>query len=1033
MANPTPSHSLRQLLFAFSALILCAYLVTLYQNWKSALSETQKNLTYINSTQVQGVNYTLKSTEILLKNLGENLVNEGALTSPEKGRETIERVKKNATNTVGLALARPDGQLILVSGFRKNTPLPNLLHSPDSHDSFLQTINTQHVQMGRPYFIKLLGQWAVPIRTPIYNNSGALVAVMIAGYSITASSTGWANINFPPHVISALLRDDGYLQFIYSDLYQSTQELYSSPLPDTTLKQAAAINDDKGFMSIYLPRFKEIHYLAYQRIAEYGLLSTAAIPRSAVIALWLEKMIAPSAFLLFYLIASFWTYQKTKVKQKFTQHQVDNLTSWQQAVLNSTDDSMISTNTEGLIVSFNSAAEQLLGYNADEMIGKQTPAIFHDPIEVMQRANDLSIEIGRPIEPGFEVFIAKAKLYKVDDGEWTYIHKDGTRLPVHLTVTPIYTATHLITGYLGVAKNLSEKKQTQEIIRESEARYKNLFDAASDSIFLMSGECFTDCNPATLTMFGCTREQIIGAPPYQFSPKYQPDGNLSKDKALEKITSAFQGESPIFEWQHCRYNGTHFDAEVSLTAIKIKGKPYLLATVRDISERKIAAAKLEQLAHYDPLTGLANRYYLHKKISQRITDDPKLTCALLLIDLDKFKEVNDTLGHHIGDKVLQAIGPLLQNTLNIETAIICRLGGDEFTICIENINNPIELERIANQLRLAIKNPFEIDNIKLEVDSSIGIAIYPQHGANSHELLRSADVAMYIAKENGGGVALYDAAKDMHSHDRLTMINELGNAIRENQLCLYYQPKFDLITQCITGFEALVRWQHPRLGLLYPDAFIPLAEVSDVIHQLTAYVLEHAFAQQKAWRDAGLEYTVAVNISARNLNNKDCVDQLQSLLLQGGINPTHVELEITESALMKDPEKAISHLQKIALLGIKLSIDDFGTGYSSLAYLRRLPIQILKIDRTFIKDMVGNDQDQQIVLSTINLAHSLKIKVVAEGVEDAETFDMLKQMGCDLIQGYYFSRPMAWPDIENWMNESTLLKDRMKESNTAVI
>ncbi|HQS57606.1 MAG: hypothetical protein B7Y56_08965 [Gallionellales bacterium 35-53-114] len=1026
MPISSTTHSLRRLFLVFTGLILCAYLITLVQYWFSALKDTENSLTHINSAQVQGVYATLKAHELVLRGLGSELFSKGALTNPEKGRELIERMKSIDPNMVGFGLARPDGQLVLVSGVKQGMPLPNLLHMPESHDSFLQTINSRRIQMGRPYYMNTLDQWTIPIRTPIFSRAGEIVAVMTAGYGVSAGNTDWSNTDFPANVESALLRDDGYLQFYYPEPKIPKEEIYGRPASEETIRQIEKLPAKKGFTSIYLPRRGGAHYAAYQRMDEYGLLSASFIPRAKIIALWLERMIAPSVLLLLYLTGGIWTYRRTAAQQEKAQGQVAKLTAWQHAVLNSTDYSMISTDTKGVILSFNATAERLLGYSADDMIGKQTPAIIHDPEEIAERAKILTQELGRPIEAGFEVFIAKARIENIEEREWTYVRKDGSRFPVQLTVTPIIGTPNIVTGYLGVAADLTEKKHVQANLKESEARYKNLFEGASDSIFLMHGDCFTECNPATLQMFGCTREQIIGKSPYQFSPEYQPDGRLSRDKALEKISAALQGESTFFEWQHCQYDGTPFDAEVSLNILRIEGESHLLATVRDISERKETESQLEYLAHHDPLTGLINRYSLHQKISKMIAKNKNSASALMLIDLDKFKEINDTLGHHIGDKILQGLGPLMQKTLRLESATISRLGGDEFTVYIENISSTAELEHIARQLRLAIKHPFEIDSIRLEVDSSIGIALYPQHGTDSHELLRSADVAMYMAKSNGGGVAIYDPATDMHSHARLAMIGELSAAIRDQQLRLHYQPKFDLHSQRVTGFEALVRWQHPRLGLLYPDAFLPLAEVSDVIHALTSAVLKLAFAQQREWRKAGLNFSVAVNISARNLNDDNCINELESLLKQDEMEAAQLELEITESSLMRDPEGAISRLKKIASLGVKLTIDDFGTGYSSLAYLRRMPIQTLKIDRTFVKDMTTNSQDEQIVRSTINLAHSLNLQVVAEGVEDAASYDMLKLMGCDLIQGYYFSRPLPWQDIARWMDESTLLKSRMQ-------
>jgi diguanylate cyclase (GGDEF)-like protein/PAS domain S-box-containing protein len=652
------------------------------------------------------------------------------------------------------------------------------------------------------------------------------------------------------------------------------------------------------------------------------------------------------------------------------------------------------------------------------MIDQQTPAIIHDPDEVARRARELSEELGTPIAPGFEVFVAKSRLGLAEEREWTYIRKDGTRLPVRLSVTPLHGPTGEITGFLGIAADQSESKLAQARLRDSDARYRALFEGAGDSIFLMEGERFIECNPATLNMFGCTREQILGQPPYRFSPEFQPDGRSSKEKVQEKIMAAIQGKPTTFEWQHCRHDGTRFDTEVTLNAVEISGKLHLLANVRNISERKEAEARLEYLAHHDSLTGLFNRHALHREMDLFLEQPggEKGRHALMLIDLDHFKEINDTLGHHIGDRILQAIGPLLQNILIQRSALISRLGGDEFAIFLNNMGDLNELNAISHAVLQAIKQPLEVDAMKLEIDASIGVARYPQDGHTSHALLRSADVAMYEAKSRGGGIAFYDAATDQHSPERLTIMADLGNAIREGQLCLHYQPKLDLHQHRITGFEALVRWHHPTLGLLSPDRFIPLAEVSNVIHPLTLGVLQQALEQQRQWKAQGHRFTVAVNVSARNLIDDRCVEAIQELLPQFGTQPGELELEITETALMHDPEGAVARLERIAALGVKLSIDDFGTGFSSLGYLRRLPIHALKIDRLFVKDMLLKEQDASIVRSTIGLAHNLNLQVVAEGVESAEIQHLLGQMGCDLIQGFQVSRPKPWDEMLEWLH-----------------
>lgn len=442
-------------------------------------------------------------------------------------------------------------------------------------------------------------------------------------------------------------------------------------------------------------------------------------------------------------------------------------------------------------------------------------------------------------------------------------------------------------------------------------------------------------------------------------------------------------------------------------------------TTKDVTVRKRYEQKLEHISLHDALTGLPNRTNIYQQIERFYAQQGPLQGALLLIDLDRFKEINDTLGHQVGDRLLQLIGPRIKSEMTDIEGTIARMGGDEFAIFLPHIRHQQHAVVFAHRILDALRLEFDLEVFCAEISASIGIALAPAQATNVSELVRFADVAMYYAKEQMSGIAVYNPEFDPHSPKRLTMVSELGRAIREDQLCLYYQPKVRLDNKSFYGFEALLRWNHPELGFVPPNEFIPIAEVTSLIHPLTAWVLEKSIAQCRLWHSQGLQVSVAVNLSARNLLDENMPKLVRNLLQKYELPAGALELEITESSIMSDPARALRVLQQLHELGTQLSIDDFGTGYSSLAYLKKLPVQTLKIDYSFIRNMLEDKQDELIVESTIHLAHSLSLKVVAEGVENAALIDRLSNMGCDEAQGYHIGRPMPLAQIDTWMAESS--------------
>ncbi len=431
----------------------------------------------------------------------------------------------------------------------------------------------------------------------------------------------------------------------------------------------------------------------------------------------------------------------------------------------------------------------------------------------------------------------------------------------------------------------------------------------------------------------------------------------------------------------------------------------------------IALADSHRQAVTDSLTGLPNRRLFNDRAEQAVARARRVgeRVAVMIIDLDRFKEVNDTLGHHSGDVLLQEVAQRLTRAVR-DSDTIARLGGDEFAVLLPDVRDQEAAASVAAVLGAAIADPIMLEGLSLDTEASIGIALYPDDGDDVSHLLQRADVAMYTAKSDHLGHAFYGPENDHYSPERLVLVGELRRAIEQDELVLHYQPKVDLESGGLIGVEVLVRWQHPSRGLLPPGDFIPLAEHTTLIKPLTLHVLNRALKQCKEWERQGRELNVAVNVSARNLLDPDFGDAVEACLELWQVPSSRLELEITESVLMTNPARALEVLRRFSDMGVTLSIDDFGTGYSSLEYLKQLPVNVLKIDRSFVMNMADQPADAMIVRSTIDLARNLGLRVVAEGIEDQFSYDLLRQLGCSTGQGFLMSRPVPSAEIERMLD-----------------
>jgi diguanylate cyclase (GGDEF)-like protein/PAS domain S-box-containing protein len=641
----------------------------------------------------------------------------------------------------------------------------------------------------------------------------------------------------------------------------------------------------------------------------------------------------------------------------------------------------------GQVVSWNAGAERIKGYTADQIIGHNFFCFF--PPE--------DIERGRP-EEVLRITAANGR----HEEQGMRMRKDGSRFLASVTLTVLRDPAGNLRGFSEFSHDLSESKQ-------SGAKYRGLLEAAPDAMVVVNqGGEIVLLNVRAEKQFGYRRDELVGQKvkniiPEGFAERLIADALRSAEDALA------QQIGTGIELNGRRKDGSEFPIEIMLSPLESAEGILVTAAIRDITTRKKAEAQMTHSAEHDFLTDLPNRLLLNDRVHQAIilAERHRKKVAVLFLDLDGFKHINDSLGHPIGDKLLQSITKRLVDCVR-GSDTVSRQGGDEFVVLLSEVEQSEDAAIAARRMLKVVADPHPIDKHDLHITTSIGVSVYPDDGLDAETLIKNADTAMYQAKENGQqSYQFFKPAMNVRAVERQSIEESLRRALERQEFALHYQPKINLRTGQITGAEALLRWTHPIRGPISPAQFIPVAEDCGLILPIGNWVLREACQQARVWVDAGLPLgTMAVNISAIEFRDENFLDGVFAILKDTGLDPRFLELELTESVLMKHAGSTASVLKALRARGVQVAVDDFGTGYSSLSYLRKFPMDALKIDQSFVRQITTVPDETTIVTGVISMGRNLKLRVVAEGVETQEEMEFLQAHQCDEAQGYYFSRPV---------------------------
>ena len=674
------------------------------------------------------------------------------------------------------------------------------------------------------------------------------------------------------------------------------------------------------------------------------------------------------------------------------------------AILNSLQDAYFRVDLEGCLIRLSPSVQKLLGYTPKQLLGTMLADLYTDP-------------------KGREIFLQQLEKNGgiIENYLVQLLHKNGTPVWVSTNAHSIWDKQGNPIGIEGTARDISQLKAAEDL----SSRFGRILDNSSNEIYVFDAESlhFTQVNRGARQNLGYSMKEMERLTPLDLKPDH------TLETFSEFMHPLFQGEKDqiVFQTRHQRKDGSLYPVEVRLQLSQQETPPVFVAIIQDISERIQNEKQLEYLAHHDALTSLPNRVLFTDRLDQSLARARwhGRSVALLFLDLDRFKIINDTLGHDVGDRALQALSERLNGCVR-EGDTVARLGGDEFAIVLEDIASADDVAPTARNILDVLSQPFQLDKHEFILTTSIGISLFPIDGENTQTLLKHADIAMYRAKDEGRNTyQFYSADMSVKAFERLNLETNLRHALEREEFELYYQPQQCLADGRVFGVEALLRWQHPDLGLISPMEFIPMLEETGLIIPVGEWVLHAACLQARTWNESGLtSLRMSVNLSGRQTNNSNFVTTVEQVLKDSKLDPTFLELEMTESILMHNMQATIKTLETISEMGVRLAIDDFGTGYSSLSYLKRFPIDTLKIDRSFIRDLTQDPEDATLVEAIIAMGRALHLNVIAEGVETEQQVKFLRMHNCGSIQGYLLSKPLPAQELTTLLHEKFSITDK---------